>query len=81
MLDVFLASRHGKLVVAVASLTIALLFLWARRATAKLLDDQKSIHDGIHRYVTVIRRDVLFVCGSAALMMSVIYLTCLLLDQ
>ncbi|MBV9435400.1 MAG: hypothetical protein JOZ44_05075 [Acidobacteria bacterium] len=66
---------------AVASLTIALLFLCARWATAKLLNGQKSTHNRINRYVTVIRRDVLFAFGSAALMMSVIYLTCLLLDQ
>ena len=74
MLDAFLASRHGKFVVAATSLTIALLFLCARPKGAKLIDDQKGGHDVINKCTTIIRRDVLFVFGSAALMMAVIYL-------
>ena len=74
MLDAFLASRHGKFVVAATSLTIALLFLCARRTGAELIDDQKSNRDVINKHAAIIRRDVLFVFGSAALMMGVIYL-------
>ena len=74
MLDVFLASRHGKFVVAATSLTIGLLFLWSRRTAANLIDGQKSNQDVIHKCIAVIRRDVLFIFGSAALMMGVIYL-------